>query len=79
MAGGFIAAIIGGLLGVAGFTLFQAASDVIARGEFLWGMGWLFLDINYSEASMYQMAGIAIMVVGGIILLFGLVTAFRKR
>lgn len=32
MVGGFIVVIVGGLVGVAGFTSFQAAKNVIARG-----------------------------------------------
>lgn len=79
MTGAFIVAVFGGLLLAGGISLYQTASDVIARGESFLGLGWLFSDITYSEAQVYLNGGIAMMVIGGIIILFGLVTAIRKR
>lgn len=78
MVGGLIVAIIGGLIAVAGFAVFDKANAIISQGETLWGLGWAFLDISESDANMYRIGGIAGMVVGGIIALGGLLSTLRK-
>jgi hypothetical protein len=40
-------------------------------------MGWFFSNMSQSNADMYRNGGIAGMVIGGIILVIGLVVAFR--
>ena len=77
--GGVVVAIIGGVLGVAGFYFYQSASQVISRDERLWGLGWLVQNVSQEEANLYQIGGIAGMVVGGIIVLGGLILMMRRR
>ena len=76
---GIVLALIGALLGVAGFSLYQVTADIIAKGERLWGAGWLFLDISYKEAHLYQSYAIGAMAVGGVLLLSGFIIILRKR
>jgi hypothetical protein len=75
--GGALIAVLGALIGVAGFSLFQSANNTIMQGNRLWGMGWFFSNMSQSNADMYRNGGIAGMVIGGIILVIGLVVAFR--
>ena len=75
--GGALIAVLGALLGVAGFSLFQSANSTIARGNRMWGMGWFFSNMSQSNADMYRNFGIAGMVLGGIVMVIGLVVAFR--
>lgn len=76
--GNLIEALIGGLLGVLGFYLYQEAGHAIVIGESLFGFGWLAIDITREEAYAYQMGGIAFMVIGGILLFAALVSLVRK-
>ena len=75
--GGALIAVLGALIGVAGFSLFQSANNTIMQGHRFWGMGWFFSNMSQSDANMYRNSGIAGMVIGGIILVIGLVVAFR--
>ena len=75
--GGAIIAVLGALIGVAGFSLFQSANSTISMGNRMWGMGWFFSNMSQSNAEMYRNWGIAGMVIGGIVLVIGLVLAFR--
>ena len=75
--GGALIAVLGALIGVAGFSLFQSANNTIMQGNRLWGMGWFFSNMSQRNANMYRNGGIAGMVIGGIILVIGLVVAFR--
>ena len=75
--GGALVAVLGALIGVAGFSLFQSANSTILQGNRIWGMGWFFSNMSQSNADMYRNSGIAGMVIGGIILVVGLVVAFR--
>jgi hypothetical protein len=77
--GGALIAVLGALIGVAGFSLFQSASSTIAQGNRMWGMGWFFSNMSQSSAVMYRNWGIAGMVVGGIVLVIGLVLAFQAN
>ena len=77
--GGALIAVLGALIGVAGFSLFQSANNTIMLGNRLWGMGWFFSNMSQSNANMYRNGGIAGMVIGGIILVIGLVVAFRAN
>jgi len=72
-------AIVGGLAGVVGFYLYEQAERAISKGEALWGLGWLFTDNGKSDAQAWQIGGLAIMVVGGIFLIVGLVVALARR
>ncbi len=75
--GGALVAVLGVLLGVAGFSLFQSANNIISQGNGMWGMGWFFSDMSQSSAEMYRNFGIGGMVLGGIVLIVGLALAFR--
>ena len=77
--GGALIAVLGALIGVAGFSLFQSANNTIMQGHRFWGMGWFFSNMSQSDANMYRNSGIAGMVIGGIILVIWLVMAFRAN
>ena len=77
--GGTLIAVLGALIGVAGFSLFQSANNTIMQGHRFWGMGWFFSNMSQSDANMYRNSVIAGMVIGGIILVIGLVMAFRAN
>ena len=75
--GGVLIAVLGALIGVAVFILFHSANNTIAQGHRFWGIGWFFSNMSQSNANMYRNSGIAVLVIGGIILVIGLVVAFR--
>ncbi len=75
---GIILAFIGGLLGAAGFYFYQSATQIINRGERLWGLGWFFEGLTQDQANLYQIGGIAGMVIGGIVILGGIIMMLRK-
>ena len=74
---GFIMAVIGAIIGVAGYGAYQSANNTISQGNSFWGLGWAFSSTSQSTANMYQLGGIAGMVIGGIILIMGLVVMSR--
>jgi hypothetical protein len=75
--GGALVAVLGAVIGFAGFSLFESANNTLSQGNRLWGMGWFFSSMTQSDAEMYRNGGIAAMVIGGIVLVIGLVLAFR--
>lgn len=75
---GLVLAVIGGVAGSAGYWVYQRAGQVIARGERLWGLGWLGEQIGPEAASIYQLVGLAAMVTGGILMVVGLIYAVRR-
>jgi len=77
--GGALIAVLGAVIGVAGFSLLQSANSTISQGNRMWGMGWMFSNMSQSNAVMYRNYGIAAMVLGGIVLIIGLVVAFRTN
>ncbi|GAI19818.1 unnamed protein product [marine sediment metagenome] len=76
---GIVVAILGGLLGVAGFFLYESSGEIISQGDMLWGLGWLFQSIDKADAHLYQMGGLAGMVVGFILVLFGLIYQMKRK
>ena len=76
---GILIAIIGGLLGVAGFFVYQSAVRIISQGDVLFGLGWLFTSIDRADAQAYQMGGLAAMVIGGILLIAGLINLAKSK
>ena len=72
-------AILGAVIGIASFSLFQSANSAIAKGDRLWGLGWAFSDISQSNAVMYRNFGIAGIIVGVVVIIIGLVVAFRAN
>ena len=72
-------AIIGAIIGVVGFVPFWWATSMISAGNRYMGMGWDDSSISQSAAALIQACGIAVMLLGTIILVIGLVAAFREK
>ncbi|MEN8614334.1 hypothetical protein ABFB09_03480 [Dehalogenimonas sp. THU2] len=77
--GGTLLAILGGIIGVIGFAAFQRANEIISQGDAIFGFGWFFSDMTRDDATLLQIAGIAGMVVGAILLIIGLMKVFKSH
>ena len=75
---GIIVAILGGVLGVAGYYFYESANRIISRGERLGGAGWFYEDITPDQALLFQIGGITGMVIGGIVILAGIIIMLRR-
>ena len=90
MAKGVLTMIAGALFGVAGYCLHGTASTILATGGSFWGARWLFLDIMHWEAHAYefvsipvlavayQLAGIGMLAIGGVVILAGVTQMVRR-
>ena len=76
---GTLLAILGGIIGVIGFAAFQRANEIISQGDAIFGFGWFFSDMSQDDATILQIAGIAGIVIGAILLIIGLIKVFKSN
>lgn len=76
---GTLLAILGGIIGVIGFVAFQRANEIISQGDAIFGFGWFFSDMSQDDATILQIAGIAGIVIGAILLIIGLIKVFKSN
>ena len=76
---GIFIGIIGAAIGASGFGLFWWAHTTILQGNMNSGLHWLLMSTSESAALQYQGLGIAATIFGVVVLVLGLIVAFRKQ
>lgn len=76
---GGILFVLGILIALVSLYFYDATGDVVRPEDVIWGLGYLFRDIDASDIKLMQRIGLIGIVIGASLLLTGLVLMIRKK